>query len=121
MEQTVLAETNLIQILTMTRSKRVVNYKTDAPHHISMEDRLDPEQLRTIQDQLQAAIELSDPNNLHFIEKEVKIMMKTSFFKYLPITFFSLQRSFWHVLILNVEIIQELSILFLNYLLKRNK
>lgn len=67
-----LAETNLVQTLNMTRSNRIINYRTDAPHHISMEDRLDPEQLKTIQDQLQAAIELSDPNNLHFIEKEVR-------------------------------------------------
>lgn len=37
-----------------------------------MEDRLNPEQLKSVQDQLQAAIELSDPNNLHFIEKEVR-------------------------------------------------
>lgn len=81
MEQTVLAETNLIQTLAMTRSKRAVNYRTDAPHHISMEDRLDPEQLKTIQDQLQAAIELSDPNNQHFIEKEVsKQKMSLIFF-----------------------------------------
>lgn len=71
LEQTVLAEANLIQIVTATRSKNLVNYEADAPHHVSMEDRLNPEQLKSIQDQLQAAIELSDPNNLHAIEKDV--------------------------------------------------
>lgn len=41
-----------------------------------MEDRLIPEQLKSIQDQLQAAIELSDPNNLHAIEKDVSKINK---------------------------------------------
>lgn len=86
MEQTVLAETNLIQAINISRSTKAINYRTDAPYHISMEDRLDPEQLRTIQDQLQAAIELSDPNNLHSIEKEVMSLKNCSDSLYL--TFF---------------------------------
>lgn len=76
LEQTVLAEANLIQIITATRSKNPVNYEADAPHRVSMEDRLNPEQLKSIQDQLQAAIELPDPNNLHAIEKDVSKINK---------------------------------------------
>ncbi|KAI8085699.1 hypothetical protein BDF21DRAFT_243522 [Thamnidium elegans] len=81
-EQTVLAEANLIQIITATRSKNVVTYEADAPHRVSMEDRLNPEQLKSIQDQLQAAIELSDPNNLHAIEKNfARIVLARTYFE----------------------------------------
>jgi hypothetical protein len=62
----------LIQIISNTRSRKVINYRTDGPHHISMEDRLDPEQVKTIQDQLKAAIELPDPNQINTTQKEVK-------------------------------------------------
>ncbi|GAA5816925.1 hypothetical protein MFLAVUS_010460 [Mucor flavus] len=82
LEQTVLAEANLIQIITATRSKNPVNYEADAPHRVSMEDRLNPEQLKSIQDQLQAAIELSDPNNLHAIERDfARIVLARTYFE----------------------------------------
>lgn len=71
MEQTILAENNLVQIINNTRSKKLINYRSDAPHRISMEDRLDPEQVKPIQDQLQAAIQLADPNQLNKTQKEV--------------------------------------------------
>lgn len=61
----------MVQLVNNTHIKTKVNYRSDAPHRISMEDRLDPEQVKPIQDQLEAAIQLADPNKVNKLQKEV--------------------------------------------------
>lgn len=71
LEQTVLAETSFIQIINNSRSSSTVSFSEDNPYHISMEDRLDPQQVKSIQNQLLATIQLPDPNNTNATQKEV--------------------------------------------------
>jgi hypothetical protein len=66
-----LAETNFIQILNSTRSSATISYRQDDPYHISMEDRLDPQQVKSIQNQLVGVIHISDPNDTNATQKEV--------------------------------------------------
>lgn len=78
LEQTVLAEINLIQTINNTRSASTTNYRIDDPYHISMEDRLDPNLVKPIQSQLIAAIQVSDPNNVNATQKEVQFNCNSS-------------------------------------------
>lgn len=71
LEQTVLAEINLVQTINNTRSNSTTNYRMDDPYHISMEDRLDPNLVKPIQSQLLAVIQAADPNNVNATQKEV--------------------------------------------------
>lgn len=71
LEQTIIAEANLIQFVNTARSNKTTHYLTDVPGRITMEDRLDPEQLRTIQEQLQAVVDTSDVASGNEIQKEV--------------------------------------------------
>jgi hypothetical protein len=72
LEQTVIAEANLIQFVNTARLNKSTQYLTDVPGRISMEDRLDPEQLITIQEQLRAIVEMPDVTSANEIQKEVK-------------------------------------------------
>jgi hypothetical protein len=67
----VLAESNFIQLLNSTRSSSTINYREDDPYHISMEDRLEPQRVKPIQNQLLTAIQLADPNDTNATHKEV--------------------------------------------------
>ncbi|EPB92511.1 hypothetical protein HMPREF1544_00524 [Mucor circinelloides 1006PhL] len=82
LEQTVLAEINLVQTINNTRSNSTTNYRMDDPYHISMEDRLDPNLVKPIQSQLLAAIQAADPNNVNATQKEfAKIVLARSHFE----------------------------------------
>lgn len=49
---------NLIQLLNNTRTP--INYYSDDPYHISLQPRIDPNAFKSIQSQLQSAINLPD-------------------------------------------------------------
>jgi hypothetical protein len=72
LEQTILAENSLVQVLTAARASSVT-YDSDSPLSITMETRVQPEQLLSIQNQLRATLQLSDPNNVNHAQKEVMI------------------------------------------------
>jgi hypothetical protein len=74
LEQTILAENSLVQVLTAARASSVT-YDSDSPLSITMETRVQPEQLISIQNQLRATIQLSDPNNVNHAQKEVILII----------------------------------------------
>ncbi|KAI8881422.1 hypothetical protein K501DRAFT_6050 [Backusella circina FSU 941] len=74
LEQTIVAENSLVQVLNTTRAESVT-YDSDTPLSISIETRVQPEQVRSIQNQLRAAIQLSDPNNVNHAQKELVLIL----------------------------------------------
>lgn len=65
------AEANLVQIISSNRSTNTIHYHSDVPQRISMEDRLDPEQVKLVQEQLRSAIDINDIASTNEIQKEV--------------------------------------------------
>lgn len=82
LEQTVVAEANLVQIISSNRSTNTIHYHSDVPQRISMEDRLDPEQVKLVQEQLRSAIDINDIASTNEIQKEfAKIILARTHFE----------------------------------------
>lgn len=72
LEQTVLAEMNLIQLINSTRT-RTPYYHEDTPYHITLEERIDPNAIKPIQSQLLSTIQLTTTTTDTTTQKEVHI------------------------------------------------
>ena len=72
LEQTVLAEAAFVQLLAKLRANlTVTNYRLDNPDCISMEQRLDPQQIKPVQDQLLTIIQSADSTHESNMQREV--------------------------------------------------
>ncbi|KAI8348866.1 hypothetical protein BD560DRAFT_237956 [Blakeslea trispora] len=71
LEQTVLAEATFVQLLAKIRaSLAATNYQLDNPDHISMEQRLDLQQIKPIQDQLLTIVQSTDATHESNMQRE---------------------------------------------------
>ncbi|KAI9283173.1 hypothetical protein BY458DRAFT_495654 [Sporodiniella umbellata] len=79
LEQTILAEASLSEI---TANSTTAKYQEDEPGKASFNNRLEPEQVKPIQQQLKNAIETVDTDNSHSLEKEfAKVVLARSYFE----------------------------------------
>ncbi|KAI8374555.1 uncharacterized protein BYT42DRAFT_410897 [Radiomyces spectabilis] len=76
-EQTILAEASLSQLVA---SQSVADYSHDSPTHISLDERLDPNAIKSVQNQLRAVLQLPDDQN-HPQKEFANIVMARSYFE----------------------------------------
>ncbi|ORE22173.1 hypothetical protein BCV71DRAFT_12749 [Rhizopus microsporus] len=74
LEQTILAEASLSQLCQSARQQQqqqTIDYQEKALRMATLEARLDPEQVRSIQQQLRNVIQLPDQDDTFALQKEV--------------------------------------------------
>ncbi|CEG67809.1 hypothetical protein RMATCC62417_04178 [Rhizopus microsporus] len=79
LEQTILAEASLSQLCQSARQQQqqTIDYQEKALRMATLEARLDPEQVRSIQQQLRNVIQLPDQDDTFALQKEFAIIVLT--------------------------------------------